>query len=70
MPEIMDVLDQSTTAVQTPPPEGAQSDAPTKTEIATEAYALFCARGYEHGHDVEDWLAAEELLRHRRVTEN
>ena len=32
-------------------------------EIAGRAYALFEARGCVHGHDVEDWLAAEaELL--------
>jgi Protein of unknown function (DUF2934) len=27
--------------------------------VAARAYELFAARGYEHGHDVEDWLAAE-----------
>ena len=34
-----------------------------------EAYLLFETRGGEHGHDVEDWLAAEALVlerRHRR----
>jgi hypothetical protein len=35
---------------------------PTPDEIAAEAYALYCARGREDGHDVEDWLAAEEQL--------
>src|SRR6185436_7185161 len=28
-----------------------------EAEIAAEAYLLFEARGCEHGHDVEDWLA-------------
>ena len=36
-------------------------------EIAVEAFLLFEARGFEHGHDVEDWLAAEALLRQRRL---
>ena len=32
-------------------------------QIAAEAYALYEARGYEDGHDIEDWLAAEALIR-------
>jgi hypothetical protein len=31
-------------------------------EVARRAYARFAARGYEHGHDLEDWLAAEAEL--------
>ncbi|HEY0252318.1 MAG TPA: DUF2934 domain-containing protein [Kofleriaceae bacterium] len=31
--------------------------------VAAKAYELFLARGGEHGHDVEDWLAAEAQLR-------
>ena len=32
--------------------------------IAARAYELFCARGRQPGHDVDDWLRAEaELLR-------
>jgi hypothetical protein len=34
----------------------------THDSIAVRAYELFCTRGYEHGHDVEDWLAAEREL--------
>ena len=30
--------------------------------IAHRAYELFAARGFEHGHDVEDWLVAEHEL--------
>lgn len=33
------------------------------SEIAQRAYRRFEERGYEHGHDVEDWLEAEEELR-------
>ena len=37
--------------------------------IARRAYELFEARGYEHGHDWEDWFRAEsELLRPVSVT--
>jgi hypothetical protein len=34
--------------------------------IAMRAYERYAARGYTHGHDVEDWLAAErEILQAR-----
>jgi hypothetical protein len=32
------------------------------TDIACRAYELFMERGGAHGHDVEDWLAAEREL--------
>ena len=41
--------------------EAAHVDA---AEIAARAYQRFCARGFQHGHDVEDWLAAETELTH------
>ena len=31
-------------------------------DIARRAFALFCDRGRQDGHDVEDWLAAEREL--------
>ena len=31
----------------------------TENIIRERAYQLFEKRGYEHGHDVEDWLQAE-----------
>jgi hypothetical protein len=31
--------------------------------IAVRAYQRFADRGFQHGHDVEDWLAAEAELR-------
>ncbi len=34
-----------------------------RAAIATRAYELFCARGCEPGHDLEDWLRAEAELR-------
>ena len=33
-----------------------------RDQIAQRAYELFTARGYQHGHDVEDWLRAEAEL--------
>lgn len=31
-------------------------------DIERRAYELFAARGFEHGHDLEDWLRAEQEL--------
>jgi hypothetical protein len=40
----------------------------TKQEIRERAYQLFEKRGAEHGHDVEDWMRAEEeVLQHSKV---
>jgi hypothetical protein len=38
-------------------------DEVTNESIAAKAYELYLARNGEHGHDVEDWLAAEAALR-------
>ena len=35
------------------------TDDQRRERVAERAYERFAARGYEHGHDVEDWLAAE-----------
>ena len=35
----------------------------TDIDIARRAYELYLARSGEHGHDVEDWLQAEQELR-------
>jgi hypothetical protein len=35
---------------------------PVSTDIATRAFELYCERGCQHGHDVEDWLQAEREL--------
>jgi len=49
-------------AIPSAPPIADSSPA----AVATEAYALFLERGGAHGHDVEDWLRAEQILRERR----
>jgi hypothetical protein len=30
--------------------------------IASKAYELYESRGYQHGHDLEDWVRAEKLV--------
>ena len=35
---------------------------PTDEEIARRAYEIYLARGREDGHDVEDWIQAEQEL--------
>jgi hypothetical protein len=37
-----------------------------KTEIARRAYSYYVARGYENGHDQEDWTRAEADLQRER----
>ncbi len=34
-------------------------------QIQRLAYQLFVERGYQHGHDAEDWLRAEAIIRKR-----
>jgi hypothetical protein len=61
-----------TTATTTSAPKvsrARKSDAPANDSaqsmrdlIAQRAYERFIARGYQHGHDVEDWLHAEREL--------
>ncbi|MCI0539995.1 MAG: DUF2934 domain-containing protein [Verrucomicrobiales bacterium] len=36
-----------------------RSNSLSHDEIAKLAYSFFEERGHKHGHDVEDWLAAE-----------
>jgi Protein of unknown function (DUF2934) len=35
----------------------------TENDIARRAFELYCDRGREDGHDVDDWLTAERELR-------
>jgi hypothetical protein len=39
---------------------------PSAEEIAAEAYAIYLARGGEHGRHEEDWFEAERRLSDRR----
>jgi hypothetical protein len=40
---------------------------PSPEEIATEAYHIYCERGYEDGRDLDHWLEAERRLSERRM---
>lgn len=44
-----------------------QNEETDPREIAELAYSYWEGRGCEDGHDVEDWLAAEEEIRRRRA---
>ena len=44
---------------------GRQQSDIDQNEIAQVAYALFEQRGFEHGHDQEDWLRAEQIVHQR-----
>lgn len=39
---------------------------PAREDIAARAYERFAERGYQHGHDVDDWLHAERELTQRQ----
>jgi Protein of unknown function (DUF2934) len=41
----------------------------TEYDIARRAYALYLARDCEDGHDVDDWLQAEQELQRERERE-
>jgi len=45
-------------------PDGEQA-LPAKNQIEARAYELYLQRGGEDGHDVEDWLTAENELKRR-----
>jgi hypothetical protein len=40
---------------------------PSEAEIQHTAYLLWLENGQKPGHDLENWLAAKELLRHRHA---
>jgi hypothetical protein len=58
---------KTTTRVTVAPKRATRSARPAdeseSERIAQLAYQRFLARGASHGHDVDDWLAAEEELR-------
>ncbi len=45
---------------------GAASPMVSQADVAQVAYELFERRGGTPGHDVEDWLEAERIVRARR----
>ena len=49
---------KKTADVSTPKPEESSLEL-TEELISIRAYRFYEERGYEHGHDLEDWLRAE-----------
>jgi hypothetical protein len=51
--------------VATMPPRDADAiTSPVyQDEVARRAFDLYCARGCEDGHDLDDWLSAEREVR-------
>jgi hypothetical protein len=41
----------------------AKSNGDLNRKIAEKAYDLYIARGCEHGHDAEDWIQAERIVK-------
>jgi tRNA 2-selenouridine synthase SelU len=39
-----------------------------ESEIARRAYEIYCARGCQHGHDLDDWLQAKAELEAARMS--
>jgi hypothetical protein len=58
---------QSTNVIDMAPLDGAGTSASTarvsEEQIAQRAFELYSARGYQDGHDVDDWFQAERDLR-------
>ena len=42
------------------------AEAPSQEEIAVRAHELFIQRGGVSGHELEDWLQAEQELQQKR----
>jgi len=54
---------KTTTNVLTMPAFSAATPSTvTGADIAARAFAIYCERGRQDGHDVEDWLQAEREL--------
>jgi hypothetical protein len=56
------------TAAEGAPESLMQPASVTDSDVARRAYELYLARGSEHGHDMDDWTAAERELRARSTT--
>jgi hypothetical protein len=50
-------------ATESGTPAAGNATGLTDRDIARRAFELFCERGSQHGHDIDDWLQAERELR-------
>ena len=51
-----------TMRTQEPVTTAAIASAVSDRDVATRAFELYCDRGRQDGHDVDDWLNAEREL--------
>lgn len=58
----------SNSKTSAPAAKKSNSSAQNQNEIEQLAYQFFVERGYEHGHDREDWLRAEAIVKNRRLS--
>ena len=49
--------------LETPLPQTTYSPEEFHQKVQEMAFQLFLARGAAHGYDVEDWLAAEQIVK-------
>jgi hypothetical protein len=49
--------------METPLAQSTKSNGDLNQKIAEKAYELYVARGCANGHDVEDWIKAEKIVR-------
>jgi len=49
--------------VEIPSPQTTYAGNDFYRKVQEKAYELFVARGCDHGYDVEDWLAAEQIVK-------
>jgi len=49
--------------IETPLEKTTKAPADLSEKIAKKAYELYVARGCANGHDVEDWIKAEKIVR-------
>ena len=65
MKEVADIIAADSTGEWEMGKYTGRRTSPTHDEIAQLAFSLFESRGRQEGHQVEDWLGAEqELVRH------
>jgi hypothetical protein len=57
----------STELAKKPPATVTSEPQELEDRIRVRAYELYQARGGENGHDLEDWLRAEEEVTERKV---
>jgi len=50
-------------SIESPSTRAAQSFTIAESDIAFRAFEIYRDRGFQNGHDVDDWLQAERELR-------